>query len=127
MAGRPRLIIDWEAVKKLCHIQCTRDEIASFLQVSNDTLERAVKREHNMDYAAFYKQHADGGKRSLRRKMFEVALNGNVGMLIWLSKQQLGMREDPSQSISNEDAKRVFELAYKISKPDPVPPDNGNK
>lgn len=116
--GRPRFQVDWDEVEKLCQIHCTQTEICSFLGCSVDTIERAVKREYNTTFAEYYKIHSDGGKRSLRRKMFQIATegNGNVGMLIWLSKNQLGMRDDPSDSLTTEDAKRVFELAYKISK-----------
>jgi hypothetical protein len=32
---------------------------------------------------------------SLRRKMFEVAMKGHVGMLCFLAKNYLGMRDDP--------------------------------
>ena len=33
-AGRPKIVIDWELVQKLAHIQCTQAEIASAVGVS---------------------------------------------------------------------------------------------
>jgi len=36
-AGRPKIKIDWEAFEKLCGLQCTQEEIASFFQCSADT------------------------------------------------------------------------------------------
>ena len=32
--GRPKIVIDWELVLKLAHIQCTQAEIASTVDVS---------------------------------------------------------------------------------------------
>lgn len=52
------------------------------MQASRRTLERR--------YAHVIREARSRGKMSLRRKRFEVALNGNVPMLIWLSKQILG-------------------------------------
>ena len=37
--------VDWKKVRGLCKIQCTGEEIASVLDISYDTLERACKRE----------------------------------------------------------------------------------
>jgi hypothetical protein len=94
--GRPKVNVDWDAVKKLCHIQCTISEIASFLGVSVDSVERATVRDHKMTIAEFYKKWAEGGKSSLRRAMWKMALdpaNKNPTERIWLSKQHLGMRD----------------------------------
>ena len=37
--GRPKIVIDWELVQKLAHIQCTQPEIASTVGVSVDVIE----------------------------------------------------------------------------------------
>ena len=39
-AGRPKIVIDWELVQKLAHIQCTQAETATAVGVSVDTLHR---------------------------------------------------------------------------------------
>lgn len=84
-AGRPFKKIDEDLLKKLAHIHCTMDEMASILGCSVDTLER--------NYAGMIKEAKDGGKMSLRRQLFQMALNGNLGAAVWLSKQHLGMSE----------------------------------
>lgn len=38
--GRPKFKIDYELVGKLANIQCTQEEIATFLGCSVDTLQR---------------------------------------------------------------------------------------
>src|SRR3979411_126696 len=85
--GRPKILIDWELVQKLAHIQCTQAEIASTVGVSVDTLHR------HPEFAEVYKRGAEGGKKSLRRMQFEAATRGPVVRKIWLGKQYLGQAD----------------------------------
>lgn len=94
--GRPRKEIDFKLVENMCQIQCTKSEIASVLQVSEDTIEKRIAEQYNCNFTEYYKRHSEGGKASLRRSMFKSAHKGNVTAQIWLSKQHLGMR-DPKQ------------------------------
>ena len=48
---------------------------------------------------------------SLRRKQKEVAMNGSVPMLIWLGKQHLGQRDNPEDSLDQEDTEQYFKEA----------------
>lgn len=97
--GRPRIDIDWDVVSKLCGIQCTLAEIANFCEVSEDTIERACKRDHNMGFAEYFSQKRSSGTVSLRRKQYETAMNGNVTMQIWLGKQWLGQSDKLEERI----------------------------
>lgn len=87
--GRPQIKLDWEQMDKLLVLQCTQNEIASWFDCSPDTLERACKREHGVTFADYSKQKRQKGCISLRRRQFEIAMSGNVAMLIWLGKQYL--------------------------------------
>lgn len=91
--GRPKIEIDWEEFDKLCFMQCTLAEIAGWFDVSEDTIERRVKEEKGLTFAEYNKIRSSKGKMSIRRKQFEVAMTGNVGMLIWLGKQYLGQKD----------------------------------
>lgn len=109
-------IIDWDMFDKLCEIQCTQSEIAHCFDISVDTLQRRIAEEKG-DFAAYYEQKKDAGKRSLRRKMFEVASTGNVTMLIWLSKNWLNFT-DKTEEIIKPDPNRniaIKELADKLT------------
>jgi len=92
--GRPRVEIDWKVFDNLCHIWCTLREIASAFSCSEDTIERAVKREKGVGFAEYYKEKADGGRIALRRKQLQVALAGNVTMMIFLGKQKLSQIDE---------------------------------
>jgi hypothetical protein len=99
LMARPLIQIDWEEFDKLCSFQCTLLEISEFFDCSEDTIERAVKREKHMGFADYYKKKSAGGKRSLRRTMYNIAQNGNVTMCIWLSKQMLGYTDKVEQVV----------------------------
>lgn len=85
--------IDWNQFDKLCELQCTLKEISSWFNCSEDTIERAVKREHGVKFAEYFAQKRGRGKIALRRKQFEAAMAGNTALLIWLGKQYLNQSE----------------------------------
>lgn len=95
--ARPRVEIDWDQFDKLCVIQATLAEIASWFSCSEDTIERAVKRKHKVGFAEYFAQKAGKGRISLRRKQFEMAQSGDRTMLIWLGKQYLKQSEKVEQ------------------------------
>ena len=99
--ARPRKVIDESLLRKLAVIHCNQEEMASVLGVSVDTLQRR--------YAAQIKDGRAEGKMSLRRKMWEMALNGNVSLLIWLSKNELGMSDRVEQAT---EVKTVQKIEY---------------
>ena len=100
--GRPEIEIDFDLVEKMCTIQCTGEEIAAVLNVDYDTLCRRIKKKFNISFAEYFAQKSAGGRMSLRRKQFELALNGNTGMLVWLGKNVLG-QVDKTELSGNEE------------------------
>lgn len=85
--ARPKFKIDYDMVEKLAGIQCTQQEIASFLGCSVDTLQR------DETFCGLYKKGQENGKMSLRRMQFKLA-EKNTAMAIWLGKQYLGQRDN---------------------------------
>ena len=86
-AGRPKKIIDYETVEKLAAIMCTQEEIASYLDLSVDTLQRDDK------FCGIYKKGIDKGRMSVRRQQLKLLESGNATMGVWLGKQYLGQRD----------------------------------
>lgn len=92
--GRPQVDINWKQLNKLCFMQCTLSEIADWFECSNDTIERRIKKEFGMTFAAYFKKRSARGKMALRRAQFQSAVfKKNVTMQIWLGKQYLGQKE----------------------------------
>lgn len=81
----PRHPVDTDLLYELASIACTTEEMARILGVSKSTLER-----HYLDVMQRGRMDCNA---SLRRKQYEVAMRGNVGMLIWLGKNILGQAE----------------------------------
>lgn len=109
--GRPRIKIDEEDFKKLCELQCTLAEIASFFNCSGDTIERWCKRELKVGFAEAFKNYSAGGKISLRRWQFRMA-ETNCTMAIWLGKQWLGQtdKQDVAMVVGND--KTIEEMEH---------------
>lgn len=97
--GRPKIEIDPEQFEKLCSLCATLVDIAGWFNCSEDTIERFCKREYEETFAEVFKKKSAKGRVSLRRKQMEVALNGNVTMLIWLGKQFLGQADKTEEYI----------------------------
>jgi len=85
--------IDWDAVRKLSAMQCTRDEICSFFNMSKNTLDKGCRREFKMMIGEKMEEWAEGGKCSIRRKQWNLA-DKNAAMAIFLGKQYLGQKDD---------------------------------
>jgi hypothetical protein len=89
-SGRRTIKIDLAEVEKLCSLQCTDEELASFFGVSVRTIERRRKR------PAFGEAMERGkakGRLSLRRNLFTLAAKGNPAANIFLAKNLLGYRD----------------------------------
>jgi len=107
-AGRPKFVIDYNQVEQLSGIQCTQEEIASFLGCSVDTLQRDEK------FCGIYKAGMNKGRMSLRRKQWKSLDDGNNTMLIWLGKQYLGQRE-PRNEIEDSSKKEPAKITFVVS------------
>jgi len=90
---KPKKEVDWDMVKKLCQIQCTQDEIAAVLEISEDTLIKAFKEVFEGPPRDRFREWRKGGNCSLRRKQWKLA-DSNAGMAIFLGKQYLGQEDD---------------------------------
>lgn len=89
MAGRPKKEINEDDVFLLASFGLTREEIAAVCNCHPNTLD-------NRFYDVI-KEGQTHRNASLRRKQFEVAMHGNVAMLIWLGKQYLQQTEKVEQ------------------------------
>lgn len=87
-------------------MQCSNREIASFFDVHETTVIKRFSKE-----LAKGRQH---GKSKLRKGLWQLAEAGNLGALIWLSKQHLGMSdgglvpEEPRDSKDSEQLSQIF-------------------
>jgi len=110
--ARPRKKIDPDQVRALAAIQCSYAEMAAVLKCNESTLTRRFAQE--------IKDGREEGKTSLKRKQYEVAMNGNVGMLIWLGKQHLGQADKLDTTNTNVNATVDFKIGFDDETPSDV-------
>ena len=120
--ARPRKYIDKDEFEKLCGLQCTKQEICGWFDVTNKTLDAWVKRTYRSSFSEVFGQKRSTGRVSLRRSQFRMA-RSNPGMAIWLGKQYLGQHEPEKE----EDSKApVVNIICDIPR-EPVPAVPGNR
>ena len=90
--ARPLKEIDKKQFENLCGLQCTKEEICSFFELTDKTLETWCKREYGLGFSEVFRQKRGKGKISLRRAQFRLA-EKNANMAIWLGKQYLDQKD----------------------------------
>ena len=96
--GRPPVPIDVKQFENLCSLQCTKKEIASFFECSEDTIENWCKKNYGATFSATFEQKSQKGKISLRRTQFKLA-EKNPSMAIFLGKNMLGQTDRVEQTV----------------------------
>ena len=91
MAGRPRVEINLEELRKLMALNCTMAEVAAFFGCNKKTIERRMKDDE--EFAEIIDHGRADGMLSVRRQQFQIMESGNATMAIWLGKQLLGQRD----------------------------------
>ena len=92
-----RTEIDMAELEKLCQLQCTDEEIASWFNVSTRTIER---RRLEPEFAEVMTRGKARGRISVRRMQMKLLEEGNATMGVWLSKQLLGQADEVTHNIN---------------------------
>jgi hypothetical protein len=82
--------IDLIELEKLCGLQCTDEEIASWFGVTTRTIERRRK---NKKFAEVMLRGKAKGRISVRRMQMKLLEAGNATMGVWLGKNILGQTD----------------------------------
>lgn len=112
--ARPRKEIDTEQFEKLCALQCTKEEIAGWFGVSDDTIERFCKREYKENFAVVFAKKRTPGLISLRRSGFELAKK-NAPVHIFYAKNFLGMRD--TVNVESQADGKLAEMIESLKEP----------
>ncbi len=120
--GRPKTEINLEELQKLCTLNCTMPEIASFFNMPLRTLEDRFK--NDTDVRTAIENGRNKGKLSVRRKQLQIMdETNNATMAIWLGKQLLGQRdkhdivtEDKGETKLSEALEIIQEMARNKNK-----------
>lgn len=90
--ARPRKEIDRREFEKLCGLQCTKEEICGWFDITDKTLEAWCKREYRQGFSEVFSLKRGKGKVALRRAQFQLA-ERSAAMAIFLGKNYLDQRD----------------------------------
>lgn len=108
--GRPEKKIDLEQLDIMAKYGATCSDIAGYFMCSNDTIVKVIKQNYGMSFPEFSDKRQSEIRLKLRQKQIQVALNGNVALLIFLGKNLLGQSD--KQDISQ--TSNIVELKYNL-------------
>jgi hypothetical protein len=103
--ARPKKEIDKEQFEKLCGMQCTKEEICAWFDITDKTLDRWVSEQYKAGFSEIFAKKREKGKISLRRAQFRLA-EKSATMAIFLGKNYLGQKD----SIEYEDKEALNRL-----------------
>jgi hypothetical protein len=101
----------WEQLDALI-IWADQEYCAEKLGIDRGTLTLRIKEKTGLDFPAYKEQKKEAMRVNLRKKQYEVAMNGNVSMLIWLGKNELGQADKHEHDVPSE-LRDAINLAYK--------------
>lgn len=80
----------------------TQEAICAVMGMSYSTLQRKLKENYGMNFDQLRQEKREGMKLKLAGKQYEVAMKGNVSMLIWLGKQWLDQKDKQETEINGQ-------------------------
>jgi hypothetical protein len=75
---------------------------AEQLGISYDTLIERIKGRTGLSFPEYKHQKKEKLRINLLKKQYDVAMSGNVSMLIWLGKNELGQTDKNEEKIVSE-------------------------
>lgn len=117
--GTKTVIIDPGKLDGMLMYGATCLECSDEFDCSNDTIERFIKSTYGMTFADYSDKKRSHIRMKLRRKQVEVALKGNVTMLIFLGKAMLNQSDfenrQPGSNLDSAIIAKVKELIHNRS------------
>jgi hypothetical protein len=122
--GAPRLVIDWDVMRRAASIGCTCEETAALLGISRAAFFTHLREDEGLQEA--YDEAASQGQATLRRLQWQRANNGSDTMLIWLGKNLLGQTD--RQALTGGDGGPIaVDFRWADATPQPVTIDASNE
>ena len=109
--ARPKKEIDKKQFENLCGLQCTKEEICAWFDITDKTLDAWCKRTYRQSFSVIFAQKRGKGKISLRRSQFRLA-EKNANMAIWLGKQYKKKKDkvEDTMSVSMDILQHIKEI-----------------
>jgi hypothetical protein len=102
--ARPRLELEdihfngWDQLDALI-VWSNQVYCAEKLGINIDTLADRIKERTGLSFSEYKDQKKEAMRVNIRKKQYDVAMAGNVSMLIWLGKNELGQKDKSENEI----------------------------
>ena len=108
MAQYNKKTLDKDRFEKYCNAQNKEADIATFFNVSTNTLNKWCIETYNMGYKNASKMFNVAGRSNVKRKLYEMAMAGNTACIIFYCKNHCDMSDNPKGEMSMEAARDTF-------------------
>jgi len=86
---------------------------AEQLGLNYDTLNARIKERTGLSFSDYKEQKKEKLRINLRKKQYDVAMAGNVSMLIWLGKNELAQSDKVENALADETVKVLVKAQQK--------------
>ena len=91
--GRPPVEFDWSKLDAILQFGARLIDCHGIMDVADVTIEDKIKKKYGMSFGQYRDLRMSTMRQKLLQKQFDIAMQGNVTMLIWLGKQHLGQSD----------------------------------
>lgn len=113
--ARPRIELEkmefdgWAQLDALI-VWSNQEYCAEKLGMSADSLAKRILERTGLSFTEYKEQKKEPMRVNLKKKQYDIAMAGNVSMLIWLGKNELGQKDKIEQDVTNKTIE--VKLAY---------------
>ena len=115
--GRKKVDVDYKVLDALCQFRVRKDFVCDYLGVSLSTLEKRLNEDFGMTFTEYNELKMQRTGLKLQQKAIDLALGGNVTMLIFSLKNIAGWSDKVELSGSEEaPIKTTFDIKNLVKK-----------
>lgn len=112
--GPPPIELNYSALDAMLQFKISKKYVCNYLKISEETLDRRLKRDHDMSFTEYHELKLQRTSKILQEKAVELALSGkSYVMLIFCLKNIAKWSDDP---IDDTLANRPINISYNIVK-----------
>lgn len=117
--GRKHKEVDWAVVDQMLEAGCTGIEIAPIFGIHYETLYDRALRDKGVMWTEYTQQMSSKGEGNIKLTQYLKATGqctkGDTTLLVWLGKNRLKQRENPTElTVSNETVQSFKEIMNQV-------------
>ena len=101
--------IDWVMLDKLCQYKMYLVDCSELLGVSEDTIERRIRKEYNCTFAEYRNKKMARTRMFIVQHALELMKKGNTAITIFMLKNFCGFSDSPNEENTYADEVSIIE------------------